>query len=81
MEEPTREMKKEAASAGFYESPGWAEKYPRIQLITVGELLEGKQIKCPPTKHTNVTFKGAPKAKAKEAENLNLFKRIEPADD
>ena len=35
----------------------------------------------PPTKHTNVTFKRAPKAKAKEAENLNLFKRIEPADD
>ena len=28
----------EAAGAGFYESPGWAKKYPRLQLLPVADL-------------------------------------------
>lgn len=46
-EEPTKPMRQEAASAGFYESP-WG-KHPRIQLLTVGELLAGKRIDYPQT--------------------------------
>ncbi len=34
---PTRKMKSEAAAAGFYDSV-WG-KHPRMQLLTVGELL------------------------------------------
>ena len=44
-EEPTKPMLREAAEAGFYTSPGssGAEggKFPRIQLLTIRDLLEG----------------------------------------
>lgn len=36
----------------MYECPGWGETYPTIQLTTVGELVGGKQKKCPPKKGT-----------------------------
>ncbi len=70
MQPPTRPMREEAASAGFYDSP-WG-KHPRIQLLTVGELLEGKRIDYPATTGSNVTFKKAPKAPKKGAEQLDL---------
>jgi len=60
---PTRPMRAEATRAGFYESPVWQKRYPRIQLLTVEDLLRGKGIDCPPLRRTNVTFKRAPKAK------------------
>ena len=41
LEEPTRGMVKDAASAGFYESPN-GKKFPRVQLLTIGDLLKGK---------------------------------------
>lgn len=70
-EEPTRDMRKEAASAGFYESP-WG-KHQRVQLLTVGELLEGKAVDMPRTEGINRTFKKAPKAKAKKEAHPELF--------
>lgn len=64
METPTKPMRTEAASAGFYKSP-WDDKdYPRIQLLTVGELLGGRTVEMPATRDIR-TFKKAPKAKAK----------------
>ena len=60
LEEPTGLMRKEAASAGFYTSP-W-RKHPRLQLVTVEDLLTGKTIDRPPVQ-ASVTFKRAPKAK------------------
>ena len=65
LQDPTRPMRTEAASAGFYDSP-WGSRYPRMQILTVGELLEGKGIDYPPSSQVNVTFKKAPKAKGKE---------------
>ena len=62
MEEPTAPMRKEAASAGFYECVAWNTKHPKIQILTVGELLEGKKLDVPPTRDIR-TFKNAPKAK------------------
>ncbi|MCE5255016.1 MAG: restriction endonuclease [Actinomycetia bacterium] len=61
MEEPTGPMKKETASAGFYHSPGWNTSHPRIQIITVAELLDGTGIDYP-SRFGNVTFKKAPRA-------------------
>ena len=63
MQLPTRAMQTEAASAEFYCSPGWNKRYPRIQILTVEELIGGKGVNYPPSKHVNVTFKKAPKAK------------------
>ena len=70
MEKPTKPMRAEAASAGFYKSP-WG-KYPVLQILTIEELLNGKTIDCPPLGQVNVTFKKAPKAKGKKAETSPL---------
>jgi DNA modification methylase len=69
-EEPTRQMQTEAASAGFFESP-WG-KHPRIQLLTVEELLNGKTIDYPRTAGVNVTTKAAPRVK-EDAATTGLF--------
>lgn len=65
MAEPTRDMRKEAASAGFYTSP-WG-KHPRVQLLTVQGLLNGERIDYPPSQQVNATFKRAKKAATGEA--------------
>jgi site-specific DNA-methyltransferase (adenine-specific) len=44
---PTRDMLTEAAAAGFYENDFWKNKYPRIQIITVLDLLNGKRPDLP----------------------------------
>jgi site-specific DNA-methyltransferase (adenine-specific) len=49
MEEPSQQMRTEAADAGFYHSPGWNRDCPRIQLRTIADLLEGPQEKEPLT--------------------------------
>ncbi len=46
---PTRGMVDEANHAGSYQHPHYAETFPRIQLITVDELLSGKRPRMPPT--------------------------------
>ncbi len=48
LEEPTKPMLKEAAAGGFYEPehfPG--NQYPRLQILTIKELLEGKEAQYP----------------------------------
>ncbi|MCK5564067.1 MAG: restriction endonuclease [Planctomycetes bacterium] len=62
---PTSAMRKEAASAGFYKSPWDKKDYPRLQLLTIEELLDGKGIDYPPAEHVNVTHKKAQRAKKK----------------
>ena len=60
LEEPSKAMKKEAISAGFYYSPGWQKRYPRIQILTVKDLLAGKRINYPGSKEANVIYKKPP---------------------
>ena len=48
LEEPTRDMRAEAANAGFYHSEIWQRDYPRTQIHTIGELLEGHGFDIPP---------------------------------
>jgi hypothetical protein len=61
-------MRTEAAKAGFYTSP-WGN-HPRLQLLTVGELLAGTRLDYPHL--VNVTFKAAPRAARVEATTLAL---------
>lgn len=71
MEEPTKPMRTEAASAGFYSSP-WGN-HPKLQLLTVAELLDGKKIDAP-TSGDMRTFKKAPRARRKgEQSQQDLF--------
>jgi site-specific DNA-methyltransferase (adenine-specific) len=62
LETPTRDMLAEAAAAGLYHSPGWQRDYPRLQILTVSDLLAGAEVKMPPTA---VTFKQAEKVQGK----------------
>ena len=68
---PTKAMRTEAASAGFYASP-WGQ-HPRVQILTVGELLAGKKLDVPPPRQTSLTYKRAPKALKKTGEQPGMF--------
>ena len=65
-------MRSEAAGAGFYHSPVWDKNYPRLQILTVAELLDGKEIDMPPIRQVSATFKKAPKAKGEHGVQLEL---------
>jgi hypothetical protein len=63
----------EAASAGFYEHKTNQQKYPRLQLRTVKELMEGKGIERPSGAASfDETFKKAAPSKKKHGEQKEL---------
>ncbi len=66
MAEPTKPMKSYAVSQGYYKSPTWDKEFPKIQLLTIEELLGGKKVKRPPAYLTDVTFKQAERHKPGE---------------
>ena len=70
LDEPSRAMRTEAASAGFYTSP-WG-KHQRLQILTIEDLLTGKTLDRPPAQ-ASVTFKRAPKAEPKAREQPRIF--------
>jgi DNA modification methylase len=77
LEPPTQQMRAEAASAGFYTSPWDNKRYPKVQVITVAELLGGKSVDLPPTQDHR-TFKKAPKAKGtKQFKEQTMFETEE----
>ena len=47
LEEPTKGMNVLANHSGFYESPIWDKKFPRIQIHTIGEIFDGKGFELP----------------------------------
>lgn len=59
LEAPSKAMEAEAAAGGTYHSPGWDRDYPRLQILTVAQLLAGAEVKMPPAQGT---FKPAPRA-------------------
>ena len=73
LHEPTKPMFAEAASAGFYTHKINGQQYPKLQLRTVKELMDGKSIERPSTvAATDETFKKAPKAKGKSDKQNEL---------
>jgi DNA modification methylase len=60
--EPTAGMRSEAAGAGSYHAPWDGKSYPRLQILTVSDLLAGKKVDLPPSGDIR-TFKKAPKVK------------------
>ncbi len=61
MQEPTDPMRSAAASAGYYISP-LGSRHPRVQILTIEELLAGKGIDYP-RQAVNQTFEKAPREK------------------
>lgn len=71
VEPPTKPMLKEAAEAGLYQPPGMTDKYPRLQILSIAELLEGKKIDYP-RYAADATFKKAPKSRKATEEQIPL---------
>jgi site-specific DNA-methyltransferase (adenine-specific) len=69
LEEPSGPMKKEAVSAGYYRSQGWGRDFPRMQILTVEQLLHGAQVEMPPQ---HGTFREAQRARTQEPDHLRL---------
>jgi len=72
MEDLTKPMQTEAVTAGFYESKTWGKKYPKVQLLTIADLLAGKKIEMPPIKQVGATFKKAERHKGQEGKQLSM---------
>jgi site-specific DNA-methyltransferase (adenine-specific) len=68
--EPTEPMLKEAAAAGFYQSEKMGHVYPRIQILTIAQLLAGEQVQMP---SVTQTFKKAQRVKEPGAEQGRLL--------
>jgi site-specific DNA-methyltransferase (adenine-specific) len=60
LEDPSRDMQTEATTAGFYQSPGYHQSFPRLQIYTISQLLDGAAVKMP---NTAGTFKQAERVK------------------
>jgi hypothetical protein len=70
--EPTKPMQVEATKAGYYESPQTKCNFPRLQILTIEELLDGKARPLYPNIESGgVTFKKA-KVESKQ-EQKKLF--------
>jgi hypothetical protein len=72
MSEPTQPMRTEAAGAGFYQSSYFNRDYPRLQIRTVAELLDGKGIDYPAIGGGNVTYKRARRVRQRAGDQLSL---------
>jgi site-specific DNA-methyltransferase (adenine-specific) len=77
LEPPTKPMIEEAVSAGYYHSEAWGKDYPRIQILTIEELLADPDRPHPrclsvPQRVLGDTFKEAPKHRRKDGKQLEM---------
>ena len=72
LEEPTRPMIEEAATAGFYEAKELGKKYPKVQILTIEELLDGKQAEYP-RGAGRLTYTKAKRTSKQKDKQGNLF--------
>ncbi|MFH0795308.1 MAG: DNA methyltransferase [bacterium] len=86
LEEPTKDMKGEAVACGQYQ-PSWVrQKYPRIQILTVEQLLNDPPRPNPqcllfPTGHSIENYKQAKpiKQSKEDSDQPDWVKEVEPA--
>jgi len=69
LEPPTKDMEKEALSAGYYTSDLWQTDYPKIQILTIEQLFNGEKVQMPPA---HGTFKKAERFKKLEGSQSEL---------
>ncbi len=70
LEAPSSDMLTEAVSAGYFTSRAWQKDYPRIQILTIEDLLAGKGIEMPPSAYG--TFKQAGKVRKEDGKQEEL---------
>lgn len=71
LQPPSKPMRAEAASAGFYTSPFGNKTHARIQIITIEEMLQGRRIDYPQSQ-ANVTYRRARRYRGTAAKNQLL---------
>ncbi len=71
LQAPGEPILTEAAGAGFYNS-AWG-KYPRLQIITVADLLKGEHINYPHPQYVDTSHQKFSRVKVKDKEQLNLL--------
>lgn len=69
-DEPTKPMLREAAEAGLYKSTD-GSVYPRLQILTIQQILDGRQPQYP-LHRRDATFKKAPRSRPAAEENRKL---------
>ena len=67
LEPPSRDMITEAVTAGSYHSPGWNMDYPKIQILTIADLLKGARVQMP-----------LPYGTFKQAQKVQQQERVQP---
>ncbi len=78
LEVPTSAMKSEAATAGMYQSPWDQKNYPRVQILTIEELLSDpyrpnpRCLSIPGGSSSQHTLPEAPKHKGKGDKQMGL---------
>ena len=73
LEPPTAPMSSEAAAAGFYEPSHFLEhKFPRVQILTIEELLSGAQAQYPRF-GPQATFRKAPRRLRQQSEQKRMI--------
>lgn len=64
-------MVAEASTAGYTTSEFWGKTYPRLQILTIEQLLAGAQVLMPPE---TGTFLAAQKVKKIQGEQTSFLK-------
>jgi DNA modification methylase len=76
---PTQPMRTEATAAGFYrsgsEGVGSWGKHPKIQILTISELLDGRRVDMPPPSG-NLTFRRGPQVERRRPTTEPLFRNL-----
>lgn len=72
LEEPTKPMKAEASKEGFFKIGVMNEEYPKIQVITIKELLEHKRLNLPSSYMPYQEAKGIKDLSTKRDNQKNL---------
>ena len=69
-QKPTSEMVRDAAAAGVYHSPWDRSTYPRIQIITAGEIVQGRPVDMSSKRGTSDFTRARPSAERAEKPRL-----------
>jgi site-specific DNA-methyltransferase (adenine-specific) len=70
LEPPTQPMITEAATAGLYQSRFWGRSYPKLQILTIADLLHGAKVEMP---SAATTFKQATRIQKATSTQPGLF--------
>lgn len=70
-DEVTRGMEHEAKEHGYYDKGRWGSRYDKIQILTIEDLLSGKQVQMPVSEKT--TFKKSSRLLESDVEQKGIF--------